>query len=78
VKCDSENNPHTSIDQGIVDILVGFAPLYAAELVVIQIEQLARQTQSYNRRGRMRSSQAMTRRILHPLIARLALPGSNP
>ncbi|HEY0760129.1 MAG TPA: phage tail sheath subtilisin-like domain-containing protein [Acidisarcina sp.] len=45
VKCDSENNPQTSIAQGIVNILVGFAPLYPAEFVVIQIEQLAGQTQ---------------------------------
>ena len=28
VKCDSENNPQSSIAQGIVNILVGFAPLY--------------------------------------------------
>ena len=46
VKCDSENNPQSSIDQGIVNILVGFAPLYPAEFVVIQIQQLAGQLQS--------------------------------
>jgi len=46
VKCDSENNPQSSIDQGIVTILVGFAPLYPAEFVVIQIQQLAGQLQS--------------------------------
>ncbi|HEY6446731.1 MAG TPA: phage tail sheath subtilisin-like domain-containing protein [Acidobacteriaceae bacterium] len=46
VKCDSENNPQSSIDQGIVNVLVGFAPLYPAEFVVIQIEQLAGQSQS--------------------------------
>jgi Bacteriophage tail sheath protein len=40
VKCDGENNPQSSIDQGIVNILVGFAPLYPAEFVVIQIQQL--------------------------------------
>jgi uncharacterized protein len=45
VKCDSENNPQSSIDQGIVNILVGFAPLYPAEFVVIQIQQKAGQTQ---------------------------------
>ena len=43
VKCDSENNPQSSIDQGIVNILVGFAPLYPAEFVVIQIQQMAGQ-----------------------------------
>jgi phage tail sheath protein FI len=46
VKCDSENNPQSSIDQGIVNILVGFAPLYPAEFVVIQIQQMAGQIQS--------------------------------
>lgn len=45
VKCDAENNPQPSIDQGIVNILVGFAPLYPAEFVVIQIQQMAGQTQ---------------------------------
>ncbi len=44
VKCDSENNPQSSIDQGIVNILVGFAPLYPAEFVVIQIQQMAGQS----------------------------------
>ena len=46
VKCDSENNPQASIDLGIVNILVGFAPLYPAEFVVIQIQQMAGQVQS--------------------------------
>jgi phage tail sheath protein FI len=46
VKCDSENNPQANIDLGIVTILVGFAPLYPAEFVVIQIEQMVDQTQS--------------------------------
>jgi uncharacterized protein len=43
VKCDGENNPQSSIDMGIVNILVGFAPLYPAEFVVIQIQQMAGQ-----------------------------------
>jgi phage tail sheath protein FI len=46
VKCDSENNPQSSIDQGVVNILVGFAPLYPAEFVVIQIQQMAGQSSS--------------------------------
>lgn len=46
VKCDSENNPQSSIDMGVVNILVGFAPLYPAEFVVIQIQQIAGQLQS--------------------------------
>jgi hypothetical protein len=46
VKCDSETTTQTDIDNGIVNILVGFAPLMPAEFVVIQIEQLAGQTSS--------------------------------
>jgi phage tail sheath protein FI len=46
VKCDGENNPQSSIDQGIVNILVGFAPLYPAEFVIIQIQQKAGQLQT--------------------------------
>jgi phage tail sheath protein FI len=46
VKCDSETTTQTDIDNGIVNILVGFAPLYPAEFVVIQIEQLTGQAQS--------------------------------
>ncbi len=46
VKCDADNNPQSSIALGIVNILVGFAPLYPAEFVVIQIQQIAGQTQS--------------------------------
>jgi Bacteriophage tail sheath protein len=45
VKCDAENNPQSSIDMGIVNVLVGFAPLYPAEFVVIQIQQKAGQLQ---------------------------------
>ncbi|HEY2471700.1 MAG TPA: Ig-like domain-containing protein [Terracidiphilus sp.] len=43
VKCDGENNPQSSIDLGVVNVLVGFAPLYPAEFVLIQIQQLAGQ-----------------------------------
>lgn len=43
VKCDADNNPPTSVALGIVNILVGFAPLYPAEFVVIQIQQIAAQ-----------------------------------
>jgi len=44
VKCDSETT--TSYDQsiGVVNIVVAFAPLYPAEFVVLQIQQLAGQT----------------------------------
>ena len=44
VKCDASNNPQSSIDRGIVNILVGFAPLKPAEFIVIQIQQLAGQS----------------------------------
>jgi len=40
VKCDSETTTQADIDRGIVNILVGFAPLKPAEFVVIQLQQL--------------------------------------
>lgn len=40
VKCDGENNPPASVAQGVVKILVGFAPLYPAEFVLIEIQQM--------------------------------------
>lgn len=44
VKCDGENNPDSSVALGVVNVLVGFAPLYPAEFVVIQIQQIAGQS----------------------------------
>lgn len=44
VKCDGETTTQDDIDQGIVNVLIGFAPLKPAEFVVIQIEQLTGQT----------------------------------
>jgi phage tail sheath protein FI len=41
VKCDSETTTQAEIDLGIVNILVGFAPLKPAEFVVLQIQQIA-------------------------------------
>jgi phage tail sheath protein FI len=43
VLCDSSTNPQSSIDLGIVNIVVGFAPLKPAEFVVITIQQIAGQ-----------------------------------
>jgi hypothetical protein len=43
VKCDSETTTQADVDNGVVNILVGFAPLEPAEFVIIQIEQLAGQ-----------------------------------
>lgn len=44
VKCDSETTTSTDQNLGVVNILVGFAPLKPAEFVVIQIQQMAGQT----------------------------------
>lgn len=44
VKCDSETTTQTDINSGVVNILVGFAPLKPAEFVVLQIQQMAGQT----------------------------------
>jgi phage tail sheath protein FI len=46
VKCDKDTTTQADIDQGVVNVLVGFAPLKPAEFVVIQIQQLAGQVQS--------------------------------
>lgn len=45
VKCDSETTTQNDIDQGIVNIVVGFAPLKPAEFVVIKLQQIAGQIQ---------------------------------
>lgn len=45
VKCDSETTTQNDINLGIVNVLVGFAPLKPAEFVVITIQQLAGQVQ---------------------------------
>jgi phage tail sheath protein FI len=41
VKCDSETTTQADINQGIVNIYVGFAPLKPAEFVVIKLQQMA-------------------------------------
>ena len=46
VKCDSETTTQADIDRGIVNILVGFAPLKPAEFVFVRIQQLAGQLQT--------------------------------
>jgi phage tail sheath protein FI len=43
VKCDSETTTQNDINNGIVNIAVGFAPLKPAEFVIIQIQQMAGQ-----------------------------------
>jgi uncharacterized protein len=44
VQCDARNNPPSGVDQGIVNITIGFAPVRPAEFVIIQIQQIAGQT----------------------------------
>lgn len=43
VKCDHETTTQDDVNRGVVNILVGFAPLKPAEFVFIQIQQLAGQ-----------------------------------
>jgi hypothetical protein len=46
VKCDSQTTTQDDINNGIVNIVVAFAPLKPAEFVIIKISQLAGQTQT--------------------------------
>jgi len=46
VKCDKETTTQNDVDRGIVNIVVGFAPLKPAEFVVIKIQQIAGQIQT--------------------------------
>ncbi len=43
VKCDKESTTQNDINSGIVNIVVGFAPLKPAEFVIISIQQMAGQ-----------------------------------
>lgn len=44
VKCDSETTTQDDINNGIVNVLVGFAPLKPAEFVIVKISQKAGQS----------------------------------
>jgi phage tail sheath protein FI len=46
VKCDKETTTQNDINLGIVNILVGFAPLKPAEFVIIKIQQIAGQIEA--------------------------------
>ncbi len=46
VKCDNETTTQDDINRGIVNILVGFAPLKPAEFVVVKISQIAGQIET--------------------------------
>jgi len=41
VKCDKETTTQSDINRGIVNIIVGFAPLKPAEFVIVKIQQIA-------------------------------------
>jgi uncharacterized protein len=44
VKCDSGTTTQTDIDNGVVNILVGFAPLKPAEFIILKLSQKAGQS----------------------------------
>ncbi len=44
VKCDKETTTQYDIDRGIVNILIGFAPLKPAEFVILKFQQIAGQS----------------------------------
>ena len=46
VKCDEETTTQTDVDNGLVNIVIGFAPLKPAEFVIIKIQQLAGQIEA--------------------------------
>ncbi|WP_448612072.1 phage tail sheath family protein [Geodermatophilus sp. URMC 60] len=46
VKCDAETTTQNDVDLGIVNVVVGFAPLKPAEFVIIKIQQMAGQIQT--------------------------------
>jgi len=46
VRCDATTTTQNDIDQGVVNIVVGFAPLKPAEFIVLQIRQIAGQSQT--------------------------------
>ena len=46
MRCDSTTTTQADIDLGIVNIIVGFAPLKPAEFVIMQIQQLAGPSQA--------------------------------
>jgi hypothetical protein len=43
VKCDRETTTQADIDRGVVNVVIGFAPVRPAEFVVIKLQQLAGQ-----------------------------------
>lgn len=46
VKCDKETTPQDQVNLGVVNVVVGFAPLKPAEFVIIKLQQIAGQIQA--------------------------------
>lgn len=46
VKCDKETTTQADINRGVVNVIVGFAPLKPAEFVIVKIQQMAGQVQA--------------------------------
>ncbi|HUO08048.1 MAG TPA: phage tail sheath C-terminal domain-containing protein [Phycisphaerae bacterium] len=46
VRCDSTTTTQNDVDKGVVNIVVGFAPLKPAEFVIISFQQMAGQVQT--------------------------------
>ncbi len=46
VRCDKDTTTQADIDRGIVNVLIGFAPLKPAEFVVLKIQQMAGQSEA--------------------------------
>lgn len=67
VKCDAETTTQNDINLGVVNIIVGFAPLKPAEFVVIKIQQMAGRIETLLREiaspHRHRRKKAVTRGI---------------
>ena len=62
VKCDKETTTQNDINLGIVNILVGFAPLKPAEFVIIKLQQMAGQIAGLRRKPWL-SSASITQRF---------------
>jgi phage tail sheath protein FI len=46
VKCDAESTTQDDVNRGVVNVVIGFAPLKPAEFVVLQFQQIAGQLQA--------------------------------
>jgi hypothetical protein len=46
VKCDKDTTTQNDVDLGIVNVLIGFAPLKPAEFVILKFQQIAGQVEA--------------------------------